>query len=56
MKINKNKLLCIMFAVASCCFFAGTVNHILNTGEGIISSLLLALGCLCFAIAFWKKK
>ena len=56
MKINKNKLLCIMFAVASCCFFAGTINHIVNTGEGIISSLLLALGCLCFAIAFGKKK
>ena len=56
MKINKNKLLCIMFAMASVCFFAGTINHIVNTGEGIISSLLLAMGCLCFAIAFGKKK
>ena len=40
MKINKNKLLSILFAIASVCFFAGTINHIINTGEGIISSLL----------------
>ncbi|MBQ5328689.1 MAG: hypothetical protein J6J15_05880 [Oscillospiraceae bacterium] len=56
MKINKNKLLSILFAIASVCFFAGTINHIVNTGEGIISSLLLGLGCLCFAIAFGKAK
>lgn len=45
-----------MFAVASLCFFAGTINHIVNAGEGIISSLLLALGCLCFFVAFYKNK
>lgn len=56
MKINRNKLICILFAFASCCFFAGTVNHIINTGEGIVSSLLLALGCLCLSVAFYKKR
>lgn len=56
MKINRNKFLCILFAIASVCFFAGTINHIVNTGEGIISSLLLALGCLCLSVAFYKNK
>lgn len=56
MKTNKNKLLSILFAIASVCFFAGTINHIVNTGEGIISSLLLALGCLCLSVAFYKKQ
>ena len=46
----------MLFAASSCFFFAGTINHIVNTGEGIISSLLLGLGCLCFAIAFGKAK
>ncbi len=45
-----------MFAGASCCFFAGTVNHIINENGGIISSLLLGLGCLCLSVAFYKKK
>ncbi|MBQ6878058.1 MAG: hypothetical protein IJO22_06625 [Oscillospiraceae bacterium] len=54
--MNKNKLLSIIFAVASICFFAGTINHIINESGGIISSLLLALGCLCFSAAFCKKK
>lgn len=56
MKIKRNKLLSILFAIASVCFFAGTINHIVNTGEGIISSFLLALGCLCFSVAFYKNK
>ncbi len=51
-----NKILCALFGLASCCFFAGTVNHIVNGNGGIISSLLLALGCLCLAVAFYKKK
>ena len=55
-KINKNKLLCVLFALASLCFFAGTVNHIINESGGMISSLLLALGCLCFSVAFYKTK
>ena len=54
--MNKNKVLCIMFALAACCFIAGTINHILSTGEGILSSILLALGCLCASFAFYKKK
>lgn len=54
--MNKYKVLCIMFALAAVCFIAGTINHIVNTGEGTISSLLLALGCICMSIAFYKKK
>lgn len=50
-----NKILCILFVVAACCFIAGTVNHIVNTKEGILSSALLAAGCLCAAFAFYKK-
>ena len=53
--MNKYRLLSIMFAIAACCFVVGIVNHILNTGEGILSSILLALGCLCFSFAFYKK-
>ena len=45
-----------MFAVASGCFFAGTVSHIISESGGIISSLLLALGCLCLSVAFYKMK
>lgn len=56
MKINKNKLLSILFAIASVCFFAGTINHIISKSGGIISSLLLAFGCLCLSLAFRKMK
>ena len=52
--MNKYKVLSIVFAIAACCFIAGTINHIVNTGEGIISSILLALGCLCLSVAFCK--
>ena len=54
--MNKYKVLSIIFAIAACCFTAGTINHIVNTGEGIISSILLALGCLCLSVAFYKAK
>lgn len=54
MKINK--ILCIPFVIAACCFLAGTVNHIVNTHEGWLSSLLLAGGCLCGVVVFYKKK
>ena len=54
--MNKYKVLSIMFAIAACLFLVGTINHILNTGEGIISSLLLAAGCLCLSVAFYKAK
>ena len=53
--MKRYKVLFILFAIAACCFAIGTVNHILNTGEGILSSLLLALGCLCAAIACYRK-
>ena len=51
-----NKILCVLFVIATCCFLAGTVNHIVNTHEGWLSSLLLAGGCLCGAFVFYKKK
>ena len=53
MKINK--ILCVLFVLAACCFLIGTVNHIVNTHEGWLSSLLLAGGCICGAIVFAKK-
>ena len=57
--MNKRKIYIIIslaFILAACLFVAGTVNHVLNTEEGIISSALLALGCICAAIAFFRKK
>ena len=53
MKINK---VFVLFIFAACCFLAGTINHIVNTGEGWVSSLLLAAGCLCGAFVFGIKK
>ena len=53
--MNRNNLLCAAFGLAAACFAAGTVNHALNTGEGVLSSALLALGCLCLAFAYYKK-
>lgn len=50
------KILCILFVAAACCYLAGTVNHVINTHEGWVSSLLLAGGCLCWAIVFYRKK
>ncbi len=52
--MNKYKILCIGFALAACCYIVGTINHILNTGEGILSSVLLAAGFLCLSFAFYK--
>ena len=49
--MNKYKVLSTIFAIAACCFVAGTINHIVNTGEGIISSILLALGGLCLSVS-----
>ena len=54
--MNKNKIICIIFLLASLCFIAGTINHIINTDEGILSSILLALGCLCMSYSFYKSK
>jgi hypothetical protein len=53
MKVNK---VFVLFIFAACCFLAGMVNHIVNTGEGWVSSLLLAAGCLCGAFVFGIKK
>lgn len=33
---------------------AGTINHILNTGEEILSSSFLAIGFLCLSYGFHK--
>lgn len=54
--MNRNKILCILFFTAACCFLAGTVNHILHTHEGVLSSALLCAGCVCAGIVFLKKK
>lgn len=54
--MKANKILCILFVLAACCFLAGTVNHIVSTKEGWLSSLLMAGGCLCGAIACYRKK
>ena len=54
--MNKYKLLSIGFALAGCCYIAGTINHLLNTGESILSilsSLLLAAGFLCLSYSFY---
>ena len=56
MSMKTNKILCILFVLAACCFLAGTVNHIINTHEGWVSSLLLACASLCGAVVFYKKK
>ena len=56
--MNKYKLLSIVFAIAGCCYIVVTINHILNTGESILSilsSALLAAGFLCLAFDFYKK-
>ena len=53
-QMNKYKLLSIGFALAGCCYIAGTINHILTTGEEILSSSLLAIGFLCLAYGFHK--
>ena len=55
-KMNRNKWLFVLFLLAAVCFAAGAVNHLVHTGEGVISSLLLAAGCLCGTIVFYKKK
>lgn len=54
--MNINKLLCIMYAIAACCFTVGVINHISNTREGIVLPFLLALGCACMSFLFYKKK
>jgi len=54
--MNKNKVLSIIFGLAACCAIAGVINHILNTGEGILSPILLALVSLCAAFVCYKKK
>lgn len=52
--MNKYKILSIGFALVAFCYIAGTINHIVNTGEGILSSALLATGFLCLSYAFYK--
>ena len=51
--MNIRKMLCLLFVLAACCFLAGALNHIFHTGEGVVSSFLLAAGCLCAAVVFY---
>lgn len=53
---NILKIIGILFCLAAVCFGVGTVNHIVNTGEGIVSSICLTLGCICGAVACFTKK
>jgi hypothetical protein len=54
--VGMNKIVCLLFILAACCFLAGAVNHAVHMQEGVWSSLLLAAGCVCGAIAFYKRK
>lgn len=54
--MNHFRAIALLFLLAAVLFAAGTVNHLLHTGEGIISSLLLAAACLCGAVTFWRLK
>ena len=54
--MNRFQKVAILFAFAAICFAAGTVNHILHTGEGVLSSALLCIGCICATVFFMKKK
>ncbi len=54
--MSMNKMICLLFILAACCFLAGAVNHAVHMQEGVGSSLLLAAGCVCGAIVFYKRK
>lgn len=54
--MNRFKKVAVLFAFAAVCFAAGTVYHIVSTGEGILSSICLALGCACFSYVFFNIK
>jgi len=54
--MNKYNVLCILFALAACCFAAGAAHHILNTRENILLPILLAVGCFFASFGFYKKK
>lgn len=56
MNEKMRKLLGVLFGVAALCFAFGTVNHLLNTGEGVLSSILLALGSGFLAAACFLRK
>lgn len=51
--MNRFQKVAVLFAFAALCFAAGTVYHIVSTGEGIVSSICLALGCACVSYVFW---
>jgi len=54
--MNRFQKVAVLFAFAALCFAAGTVNHILHTGENALSSALLCAGCICAAVVCMKKK
>ena len=53
--MNIYKVLCVLFALAAGCFISGTINHVMSTGEGVVSSIFLSLGCIFLAHTFYKK-
>ena len=54
--MNRFKTVAVLFAFAALCFAAGTVYHIVSSGEGIVSSICLALGCACLSYVFFRMK
>lgn len=54
--MKKTKILAFVFFIAACCYAIGTVNHIVNTGESVMSSMLLTVGFLCIAVGCYRMK
>ena len=56
-KVNKKilKAASIMFAVAALLFIGSAVNHIINTGEQIISTICFALASGLLAFDCYRK-
>ena len=53
--MNINKALCMLFALVGGCFISETINHLMSSSEGVLSSIFLSLGCLFLAHTFYKK-
>ncbi len=54
--MKMNKIVCAVLIIAAGCFLSDTFNHIVSTGKGWLSPLLLTCGCLCGAFVFFEKK
>ena len=52
--MNKYKFICFIFALAGVASIAGTINHIVNTGENILPPILMAVVSFYAAFACYK--